>query len=72
MSYADDVAVSEGARQTEHKAATTVAQHTTADINHALRLITAARKYHVKNGSMTYLLSLGGTAPAGSWTADDS
>jgi hypothetical protein len=72
MSYAADVAVSEGARQTDHKNAVSVADHTNADIAHALRMITAARTYHVRNQSMSYLIRLGGQAPAGSWTADDT
>ena len=72
MSYEDDRVSSEGIRQQAHKTAVTVADHTNADVQHQLRLITAARKWHVKNGSMSALIALGGTPPAGSWTSDDS
>jgi hypothetical protein len=72
MSYQDDVSNSHGLRATERKNASTEAARNTADINHALRMITASRTYHVKNGAYSYLIRLGGDPPAGSCTADDS
>jgi hypothetical protein len=71
-SHETDKTISQGLLQTELAGATTEAQRKTALINHHLRMITAARTYHVRNGSMTALVALGGTPPAGSWTADDS
>jgi hypothetical protein len=72
MSHADDKAVSQGLFQDEFARATTEAGRKTAHINDALRMITAARLWQTKNGSMTRLISLGGTPPAGSWTQWDS
>ena len=72
MAYSDDVAVSEGARQVEHKAANTDAAHKLADQNHWSRLVTAGRKWGVRNGAMAALLAAGGTAPAGSFQSTDS
>ena len=72
MSHETDRTISLGLFQTEIAAATTEAGRKTAHINHQLRMVTAARTWHVKNGSMSALISLGGTPPAGSWTSDDS
>jgi hypothetical protein len=72
MSHADDRTASLGLFQADMAKATTEAQRTTAHINDALRMITAARLWQTKNGSMSRLIALGGTTPAGSWTQWDS
>jgi hypothetical protein len=72
VSHEDDRRSSQALFQDEFARATTEAGRKTAHINDALRMITAARAWHVRNGSMSRLISLGGNPPAGSWTADDS
>ena len=71
MSYQDDVAASLSQRQADHKAASTDAQHATAEVNHYSRLVTASRTWGVKNGAMKMLLQLGGQPPAGSFVPGD-
>jgi hypothetical protein len=71
VAYQDDLSVSEAARQQAHKAATTDAQHRQADIDHYTRLVTAGRKWNVRNEAMQALLNLGAAPPAGSFTPTD-
>jgi hypothetical protein len=59
MAYQDDVATNKAAHQVEHAAATTDAQHRTADINHWKRMLVAANKWSVHNGSAQALINLG-------------
>jgi hypothetical protein len=71
MAYQDDVVVSEGARQVAKAATNTAAGHLAADIQHYTNLVTASRKWGVRNGAMAKLLSIGGSAPAGSFQPID-
>ena len=59
MSYHDDVAIRKSAHQVEHAAASTDAQHKTAEINHQKRMLVAANKWSVHNGSFQALVNLG-------------
>ena len=71
MAYADDVAVSESARQAAKAANNTAVGHLVADQQHYLNLVTAGRKWGVKNHAMQALLNLGGAVPAGSFKDGD-
>ena len=71
MSYQDDVAVSEAARQVAKAANNTTAGHKAADIAHYQNLVTASRKWGVRNGAGRALLQLGGMPPGGGWVQGD-
>jgi len=71
MAFADDVAVSEAARQIAKAATPTAAGHKAADVVHFTNLVIAGRKWNVKTGAMAMLLALGGPVPAGSFQPID-
>jgi hypothetical protein len=58
-SYDEDRLISEAKHQADHKVAVTSADHTAATIAHYTRLMAAAAKWGVANGSLQTLEALG-------------
>ena len=65
MAYQDDVATSEAARQVSKAGNNNAAGHLAADIAHYQNLVTAGRKWGIRNHAAQMLINLNGALPAG-------